>query len=678
MRTEVHLLNGARGLAAGAFALAAMALGTGTAQAAADPVITVGADGKTAPVFSYADAKRERVWVPVAGVDQDANGVTDRVAIDIIRPKESGPNLKVPAIIDDSPYYTSVGRGNETQFIHTTADGVLDKFPLFYDNYFVPRGYAVILAHADRHRVLDRLPAARRPGRRRRLQGRHRLARGPHPRLTRPSTGDTLAVRRLGQRQERDDRQVLRRHVRQRRRRHGRRRPDDDRPDLGDLRSGTTTRAWAASGRTPTTRAAWTTASPAMQSRRPRSACCRPITGRRARTCSTTWTPSTVTTPATSTRSGTTATTPRTSARSRRPSSSRTASTTTTSARTRCAAGGPASPPTTSRASCGCRYEGHVDPFDYRRDRVGRHAAPLVRLLAPGRPERHHGRAARRHRAAADTFTTYADWPDPGHDQRPTSTSAAARAGQSGTLSLSSGGGDRQPRVHRQQPVRDQRDQHARTARRPTGSSFLTTEAQDRPAPLGHADHRPPGLALARRRATWRRCSSTTAPSSHVGRGGSDGVTNTTTHLRCKPCVGDSHRRRQRLLPRGHQARPDRHAVARLQGHPGLLEPRLAVHGQASPVDAGSEVRVQVPGPADGVHVPGRPPARRGPAGQLLDGRRRHHAAPSSPSTRRLSKVILPVTGGVRRRDGAGRLRRRHDGADPRAAPPTSRSTRPT
>ena len=84
------------------------------------PVITVGADGKTAPVFSYADAKRERVCIPVAGVDQDANGVIDRVAIDIIRPKESGPTLKVPAIIDDSPYYTSVGRGNETQFIHTT------------------------------------------------------------------------------------------------------------------------------------------------------------------------------------------------------------------------------------------------------------------------------------------------------------------------------------------------------------------------------------------------------------------------------------------------------------------------------------------------------------------------------------------------------------------------------
>src|SRR4051795_7740311 len=139
---------GAKSLAAGAFTVAALALGAPAAHAQSSPTITVGADGKTAPVFSYVDAKRERVWIPVAGVDQDSDGVTDRVAIDIIRPKESGPNLKVPAIIDDSPYYTSVGRGNETQYIHTTASGNLDFFPLFYDNYFVPRGYAYIAAHA--------------------------------------------------------------------------------------------------------------------------------------------------------------------------------------------------------------------------------------------------------------------------------------------------------------------------------------------------------------------------------------------------------------------------------------------------------------------------------------------------------------------------------------------------
>src|SRR4051812_38228672 len=144
---------GAKSLAAGVITVAALALGTPAAHAQTSPKITVGADGKTAPVFSYADAIRERVYIPVAGVDQNLDGTTDRIAIDIIRPKESGPNLKVPAIIDDSPYYTSLGRGNETQYIHTVQDpGAaqrLDKFPLYYDNFFVPRGYAVILAQAD-------------------------------------------------------------------------------------------------------------------------------------------------------------------------------------------------------------------------------------------------------------------------------------------------------------------------------------------------------------------------------------------------------------------------------------------------------------------------------------------------------------------------------------------------
>src|SRR3954471_22940026 len=120
----------------------------GTAGAADPPAIVIGADGETAPVFSYADAIRERVFIPVPGVDQDDDGVTDQVAIDIIRPAGSGAGLKVPAIIDPSPYYTSIGRGNETEYIHTTAAGVLDHFPLYYDNFFVPRGYAYIAAEA--------------------------------------------------------------------------------------------------------------------------------------------------------------------------------------------------------------------------------------------------------------------------------------------------------------------------------------------------------------------------------------------------------------------------------------------------------------------------------------------------------------------------------------------------
>ncbi len=128
----------------GAMALAVLGL-AGTARAA-DPVVTIGADGKTAPVFDYTQAVRERVYIPQPGVDQDANGKMDFVTADIIRPKESGPDVKVPAIIDPSPYLTTLCRGNESQCMADwDGDGVNDRWPLFYDNYFVPRGYAYVL-----------------------------------------------------------------------------------------------------------------------------------------------------------------------------------------------------------------------------------------------------------------------------------------------------------------------------------------------------------------------------------------------------------------------------------------------------------------------------------------------------------------------------------------------------
>jgi X-Pro dipeptidyl-peptidase len=118
---------------------------SGAAQAA-EPGITLGSDGTTAPVFDYRQAIRERVFIPQPGVDQDSNGKMDFVTADVIRPRESGPDVKVPAIIDPSPYYTTVCRGNESQCMADwDDDGVNDRWPLFYDNFFVPRGYAYVL-----------------------------------------------------------------------------------------------------------------------------------------------------------------------------------------------------------------------------------------------------------------------------------------------------------------------------------------------------------------------------------------------------------------------------------------------------------------------------------------------------------------------------------------------------
>jgi X-Pro dipeptidyl-peptidase len=135
-------------VAAGAVAIVAIGMG-GTAQAA-DPAGTLGPDGKTAPIYNYKTAIRERVFIPQPGIDADRNGQMDWITADIIRPAESSADNKVPAIIDPSPYYTTSCRGNESQCMADwDNDGVNDRWPLFYDNYFVPRGYAYVLGQMN-------------------------------------------------------------------------------------------------------------------------------------------------------------------------------------------------------------------------------------------------------------------------------------------------------------------------------------------------------------------------------------------------------------------------------------------------------------------------------------------------------------------------------------------------
>jgi X-Pro dipeptidyl-peptidase len=109
----------------------------------AQPPAPVVENGRTQPVYGYADAIRQRVWVPIE-YDTDGDGTNDRIAVDIIRPKATGEGLEVPTIMDASPYYDTVCRGNEGECkSDVDGDGLNDKWPLFYDNYFVPRGYAV-------------------------------------------------------------------------------------------------------------------------------------------------------------------------------------------------------------------------------------------------------------------------------------------------------------------------------------------------------------------------------------------------------------------------------------------------------------------------------------------------------------------------------------------------------
>lgn len=99
--------------------------------------------------FDYDDAVVE--WAQVTA----RNGV-DRIWVDVIRPDTDEP---VPTILISSPYYNTLGRGWRGQLktphfgpSYPTSPG----FPLFsgdeevpfpewYDEYFVPRGYAVAL-----------------------------------------------------------------------------------------------------------------------------------------------------------------------------------------------------------------------------------------------------------------------------------------------------------------------------------------------------------------------------------------------------------------------------------------------------------------------------------------------------------------------------------------------------
>jgi X-Pro dipeptidyl-peptidase len=85
------------------------------------------------PVSNAAPAAiTETVYVE-STIDSDADGKLDRIAADVMRPDSAG---RVPIVMEASPYY---GLGAET-----AATNVPRGFKRWYDEYFVPRGYAVV------------------------------------------------------------------------------------------------------------------------------------------------------------------------------------------------------------------------------------------------------------------------------------------------------------------------------------------------------------------------------------------------------------------------------------------------------------------------------------------------------------------------------------------------------
>ncbi|MGH3013993.1 MAG: Xaa-Pro dipeptidyl-peptidase, partial [Gaiellaceae bacterium] len=109
---------GTLGRLAAAVAATLMTLGLAPTALGQAPAVVV-EDGVTQPVFDYANAIRERVWIQ-SDFDSDRDGVLDEIAVDIMRPAESDAGLDVPAIIDASPYYTTLGRGNEGELKEDT------------------------------------------------------------------------------------------------------------------------------------------------------------------------------------------------------------------------------------------------------------------------------------------------------------------------------------------------------------------------------------------------------------------------------------------------------------------------------------------------------------------------------------------------------------------------------
>ena len=187
------------------------------AQAADGPPSIVVQDGVTQPVFGYADAIRERVFID-STFDSDNDGLRDIIAFDIMRPAATAQGLKAPVIMDASPYYSTLGRGNESQLQgrrrrrrRCSTSGRCST-----TTTSCRAATRSILRRHGRHQQLHRLPDRQRPTGQPQRQGQvDRLAQRPGHR----ARNATAAGRhgRLAQRQDRHDRQVLRRHAGQRR-----------------------------------------------------------------------------------------------------------------------------------------------------------------------------------------------------------------------------------------------------------------------------------------------------------------------------------------------------------------------------------------------------------------------------------------------------------------------------
>jgi X-Pro dipeptidyl-peptidase len=109
-----------------------------SADAAKPPAKPFVQGTQTVAAYDYDNAIHERIAVDVPNTDNDEDGKTDQITVDIIRPGEAAQaGIDVPVIIQASPYYA----GDPASYFD--SNGIRQVYGSWLDNYFVPRGYAV-------------------------------------------------------------------------------------------------------------------------------------------------------------------------------------------------------------------------------------------------------------------------------------------------------------------------------------------------------------------------------------------------------------------------------------------------------------------------------------------------------------------------------------------------------
>jgi X-Pro dipeptidyl-peptidase len=122
-------------------------------------------NGVSVPQFDLANAVEETLFVQTT-VDSDLDGKKDRVRVKLSRPGETETQgIKVPVIFEHSPYRYNLGdaANHNVDFSVLPQEGIQPKvalagtsmgarpqpdLPGSLDNYWVPRGYAVVLGES--------------------------------------------------------------------------------------------------------------------------------------------------------------------------------------------------------------------------------------------------------------------------------------------------------------------------------------------------------------------------------------------------------------------------------------------------------------------------------------------------------------------------------------------------